>query len=432
MRRNKQLFNIGIMMMAAAAICLATTPAVFAEMFAQSAKLYASDGTSGMNYGSAAGISGNTIVVGATDTATGAAYVYTKGGSGWGSEVKLDLADWTGIDDFGNGAAIDGNTIIIGANKSTVGSVAGAGTAHIYGSDGMGGWTEVALLTAGTDATSDIGFGTSVAISGDIALVGASKYDGASGNQGATYVFGRDVGGTNNWGLITKLTASDPSSNAYFGAAMAIDGDTAVIGAYNISKAYIFEDDGLGNWSETTKITSTSGTRYGAGVSIDGDTVVSGAYYRSVDGKSRAGWAEILSRDEGGEDTWGQVSEIASQNVETYGYFGRSVATDSGLVVAGAYGEDTDSLTDSGAAYVFQDDGSYLEMLLPDDAAESDSFGKIVAISGTTIVVTATGANGFDTDAGAVYIFEVPEPSTLVMVIGLVTTLALVGYRRRS
>ncbi|MBN1489262.1 MAG: hypothetical protein JXA69_05035 [Phycisphaerae bacterium] len=432
MRRNEQSFGIGIGMIAAAAICLAATPAVLAETWTQSGKIYATDGVAGMNFGAAAGISGNTIVIGATDTATGAAYVYTKDGAGdWGTEVRLSLADWTGVSDFGNGAAIDGNTIIIGANGSTIGGVAGAGTAHIFDSDGMGGWTEMALLTAGADAISDISFGASVAISGDIAVVGASKYDDASSNQGTAYVFGRNVGGTDNWGQIAKLTAGDPSNNAYFGSAMALDGDTAVIGAYNASKIYVFEDDGLGNWSETIKIGSTSGTRFGISASIDGDTAVAGAYYRAVGGKSRAGGATVLSRDLGGENAWGEVTAIVSPNGETNGYFGRTVAIDEGTIVVGAYGEDAGGLADAGAAYVFQADGSYLEMLLPDDAADGDSFGRVVALSGTTIVVTAPGANGLADGTGAVYVFEVvPEPSTLAMVIGLAVALAL-GYRSR-
>ncbi|MBN1489263.1 MAG: hypothetical protein JXA69_05040 [Phycisphaerae bacterium] len=403
---------LGGLLVVAVAVCLAMAPVAQAG---QLGKVYASDGVAGMNFGSAAGISGNTIVVGATDVYVGeqrlgAAYVYTNNGaSDWGGEVKLFPTDTTGIGDFGNGVAIDGDTIIIGANKSTVGGVEGAGTAHIFESDGFGGWTEVAVLTAGLDAISDIGFGTTVAISGDVAVVGASRYDEASSNQGAVYVFGRDEGGTNNWGQITRLTASDPSNNAYFGVGVDVDGDTAITGAYGASKVYILGNDPLG-WAEMTSIASTSGTRFGIDVSIDGDTVVSGAYYRTIDGTSRAGGASIFSRDQGGENAWGEVADIVSPHGEANGYFGRSVTIDAGMIVAGAYGEDAGGVVDAGAAYVFRDDGSYLGMLLPDDPAEGDSFGRMVAISGDTIVVTATVGDGVVDDTGAVYIYSIPTP----------------------
>jgi hypothetical protein len=420
---------LGSVLAVAVTVCLAVTPAAWAG---QLDKVYASDGVASMNFGSAVAMSGNSMVVGSTDLYAGeqklgAAYVYTDNGAGdWGGEVKLLPTNTTGVGDFGNGVAIDADTIIIGANGSTVNGVAGAGTAHIFDRDGMGGWTEVATLTAGADASAAIGFGASVAISADIVLIGASKY---SSNRGAVYLFGRDVGGEDNWGQIARLTASDPSTSAYFGGAVGLDGDTAIVGAYGASKAYLF-GEASGSWTETKKLTSTSSTRFGISVALDDDTAVVGAYLRSVDSKTGAGRANVYSRDQGGENAWGEVAAVVSPTPEVNGYFGRAVAINGDTIVVGAYGEDTGGLVDSGAAYVFKDDGSYLAKLLPDDPAATDSFARTVALSATTICAAATKGDGVVDDTGAVYVF-VPEPTSIsLLIFGAVLT--LLSARRRT
>ncbi len=89
---------------------------------------------------------------------------------------------------------------------------------------------ETVKLLASDGAANDT-FGSSVAVSGDTAVVGAFNHDDISSNAGSAYVFQRDAGGIDNWGEVKKLLASDAAFNDSFGISVAISGDTAVVGA---------------------------------------------------------------------------------------------------------------------------------------------------------------------------------------------------------
>jgi hypothetical protein len=123
------------------------------------------------------------------------------------------------------------------------------------------------LLTAETELTASDGafsdtFGSAVAISGDTAVVGAPRDDhavNAEWDKGSAYVFERDAGGEGAWGEVAKLTASDAAENDFFGASVAMDGDRLVVGAWNDDgkgAAYVFERD-AGAWSEVAKLTAS-------------------------------------------------------------------------------------------------------------------------------------------------------------------------------
>ena len=105
---------------------------------------------------------------------------------------------------------------------------------------------EVKKLTASDEQDGDW-FGGSVAVSGDIAVVGASDEDGAGIVRGAAYLFERDQGGAGNWGEVKKLTASDAQDSDLFGVSVAVSGNTAVVGAiyedgagFDRGAAYVF------------------------------------------------------------------------------------------------------------------------------------------------------------------------------------------------
>ena len=167
-------------------------------------------------------------------------------------------------------------------------------------------------LTASDGQASDL-FGNSVAISGDTAIVGVPFEDEKGNAAGAAYIFERNEGGADNWGEVTKLTASDAQGLDQFGRPVSISGDTAIVGAReedekgsNAGAAYIFERDegGADNWGEVTKLTASDAQafdRFGLGVSISGDTAIVGAVREDEKG-SDAGAAYIFERDEGGAD----------------------------------------------------------------------------------------------------------------------------------
>ncbi len=202
-------------------------------------------------------------------------------------EQKIVAPTPWGWNSFGYSAGIDGDTAIISSHGSDdLGS--GSGTAMIHQWDDLtGAWVDIIKLTA-SDATAEDYFGYNVAISGDIAVVGAIYNDQSATDAGAAYIFYRDQDGPDAWGEVAKLVASDAGLEDLFGFSVAIDGSTVVVGAVNADgvgtdsgKAYVFEQNagGTDNWGEVKILTASDavgGAKYGFSTTISGDTVVIG------------------------------------------------------------------------------------------------------------------------------------------------------------
>jgi len=334
----------------------------------------------------------------------GAAYVFVKPASGWASgteTAKLTASDGRDGDRFGTSVAISGDTVVAGAQWADVAGHADQGAAYIFLKP-AGGWTsgtETAKLTSSDGAAYDY-FGTSAAISGDAIVIGAdfARVSGIAA-QGAAYVFVKPAGGWTSGTETAKLTASDPAYHNIFAASVAISGDVIVIGAPDgyssqgrTGAAYVFVEP-AGGWAsamETAKLTATdagSGHRVGSSVAIAGDTIVvgdpgyRGAVYVFV--KPPGGWA---SGTETGELT-------ASDAVATA--LGSSVAIASDTIVAGAPNSTDNAYR--GAAYVFGKAStaiSVTKQLVP--ASDPGRFD--LKVGGT--VVKAAAGNGASGIAG--------------------------------
>ena len=196
-------------------------------------------------------------------------------------------------------------------------------------------------------------FGHAVALSGNTALVGASRSP-ASTHQGAAWVFVKDA----LWTRQAKLLAEDPAPWQYFGVSVALRDDTALVGAPGdgpAGSAHVFTRNGV-SWELEYRLTPSDGAP---------------------------------------ED-----------------YFGRSVALGGDLAFVGGARKPGDT----GAVYVFSRTGSEwteVQKLVPDDARPGDSFGGAIAFSGDTLVVGAHDAWNGDEQSGAVYVF-VQEGGTFV------------------
>jgi len=128
---------------------------------------------------------------------------------------------------------------------------------------GSNSWGETKKLIASDAQNSDL-FGCSVAIDGDIAVVGAKFEDSHGPDAGSAYIFERNFGGSNNWGQVKKVSASDAQANDQFGISVAVNGDFLIVGApYEDEEgnyagaAYVFEKNagGINNWGEIKKLT---------------------------------------------------------------------------------------------------------------------------------------------------------------------------------
>ena len=216
-------------------------------------KLTASDAAPFDFFGASLAVSGNTAVVGAVGAAaSGAAYLFERdegGTENWGEVKKLTAPDPEAGDNFGVGVAVSGDTAVVGAIGDDAGGIGFAtGAAFVFGRDqgGADNWGELKKLIA-SDAEAGDEFGTSVAISGDTAVVGKPRDDAGGSLAGAAYVFGRNEGGADNWGEANKLTASDAETGDRLGR-VAVSGDTAIAGAHgedaggaDAGAAYIFD-----------------------------------------------------------------------------------------------------------------------------------------------------------------------------------------------
>ncbi len=194
----------------------------------QQAKIDAADAAAGDLFGVSVDLSGDTALVGAQTadphgTDSGAAYVFVRSGSLWPQQAKLTAPDGAAGDRFGISVRLSGNTALVGSFGDDIGSVTDAGSAYVFVQSGTS-WTQQAKLTA-NDGTASDGFGRSVVVSGDTAVVGA---EADNGNKGSAYVFVRSG---SSWIQQTKLQAADGVANAHFGRSLALESNTVMIGA---------------------------------------------------------------------------------------------------------------------------------------------------------------------------------------------------------
>ena len=202
------------------------------------------------------------------------------------------------------------------------------------------------------------------------------------------------------WKQVTELKGSDTVTGDGVGFSVAISGSTAVVGAYGhtsyAGRAYVFTKTGSG-WTQAGELKGLDtvvGDQFGCSVAISGNTVVVGAGARA----GHAGRAYVFTDSSTG---WKQVVELKGSDTVTGDYFGWSVAISGTTVVVGAYGHDKSA----GRTYVFDANGSSWKQvaeLKSADRAAGDQFGSSVAISGTTMVVAATG---HAKAAGRAYVF---------------------------
>jgi FG-GAP repeat/Thrombospondin type 3 repeat len=178
------------------------------------------------------------------------AYVFVRTGTFWVEQTKLLASDAAANDYFGTSVAVSGDTAVVGNpyDDHSIPVKSNAGSAFVFVRAGVL-WTQQTKLTA-SDAADNDNFGNSVAVSGDTVVIGAENDGHAAGlNAGSAYVFTRTGPGAPGWAQQAKLTASDASANANFGSSVAVSGDTAVVGAYddnlaggiNAGSAFVFD-----------------------------------------------------------------------------------------------------------------------------------------------------------------------------------------------
>ncbi len=380
----------------------------------QQAKLTAPDGTSSDDFGYAVAASGNTALVGAfgKNQFTGAAYVYINNSGVWSEQAKLTASDGTTFNNFGTTLALSGNTALVGAFENN----GSTGAAYVFVRNGTT-WTQQAKLTALNGQTSDE-FGFSVALDGNTAVIGAPHSNSLAG---AAYVFARS--GT-SWRQQTVLTATDGGSFDDFGAAVGLNGGIAAIGARNHlarGAVYVFVQNGT-TWPQQAKLTASDGAlqdEFGDAIAVSGATVLVGSY------NNLAGLGAAYAFVQNGI-AWTQQAKITALGGLALNNFGAAVALSGDVAIIGAPFQ----AGSFGSAYLFiRSAATWVEQakISAADGTLLDQFGSATAFSGNTAIVGAPFKNN---SMGAAYAYSVPlvSPSPQLGKAGATITLQGSGF----
>jgi FG-GAP repeat len=384
------------------------------------AKFAVSEGSFADVLGSSVAISGDTAVVGAkNDDLTvdfplneGTAYVFVRSGMGWTQQAKLSASDAGASEDFGSTVAISGDTLVVGARLKDGVAAFDVGAAYVFVRSGTT-WSQQAKLTASDGTTSDL-FGSAVSVSGDTVVVGAPG-DTPFGvvGAGSAYVFVRS--GT-SWTQQAKLKASDISVGDRFGNAVAVAGETLVIGSQeddhaagaNAGSAYVFVRTGT-HWAEQTRLTAGDAAAqdfFGTSVSISGETVAIGSTRSSAPALPDSGSAYVFVRS---GTSWSQQAQVTPSDAAAQDLFGVSVSVSGDVLLVGASLADVGPKPDAGAAYLFVRSGAtwvQQARLTAGDAAKDDHFGGTVAVCGDRALVGVPGDDdGSVNDVGSGWAF---------------------------
>ena len=400
-------------------------------------KVTPSDPESNDEFAWSLGIDGNTLISGSplsddNGGNSGTAYIFNWDGRAWNESIKLVADDGREGDWFGKSVAVYGDTAVVGANLDDGPLRDGffdddTGSAYVFerlqGTDGEV-WQQTAKLRA-EPQIEWAEFGFDVEIDGDAIIVSAWHDPAAGFNTGAVYVFRRDG---DEWAQEAQLLPGDPDAGDEFGIAIAIDGDTVLVGAPRDDEnapdsgaAYVFRRVGEVWRQETILRTpdSAEGDNFGWSVALDGDRALIGAPFHDSE-KPDGGGAYIFERS---GNVWNEAQRLLPNDPFLGAWFGRAVGIAGDFLVVGAPRFDsvvTDGIANElfniGVSYVFHrsDEGwTQITQLRADDAGEGDDFGwtiamtKEIALIGAWLDDTQAGV-----DTGSLYSFVVPTRIT--------------------
>ncbi len=373
------------------------------------------------------------------ETAAGAVYIFERdqgGANQWGEVLKLTPQDLEGGDWFGHSVSIDGDTLVVGAPLSDDDGVK-SGSAYVFARNqgGANQWGEVVKLTASNAVERDE-FGFDVAVSGDTVAISAHFSDNLGSKSGSVYLFDRNEGGADQWGETKLIVPDSGAEEDRFGNAVALSQDTLVVGSpfhddikTNIGTAYVYErhQGGTNQWGELLQLSATeieTGDIFGEDVAIDGDSIVVGARSQDSIIDGGAGTAYIFDRDMGGVNQWGLVQKIYASDGDQGDWYSDQLAIYGDRVVIGSHKND-DVGNATGSAYLYErnhggvNEWGEVTKFLPSDASESDHFGFAVAVTDEFILIGAPETDENGIYSGSAYLFGItPAPTTEIAVIG--------------
>jgi hypothetical protein len=374
-----------------------------------------------------------------SEDGSGAVYLFSDEGTGWGQRAYVKASNTEAVDGFGAVVSLSGGTLAVGAPFEDALSTgvdgaqenggANVGAVYVFSRDGDT-WRQEAYVKASNAGNIDL-FGTSLELEGDRLVVGAPWEDSAATtvngeqandsaqNSGAVYVFERE---TDGWAQVAYLKGSYSEANDEFGKAVATSGDTLAVGAPGESSSqlgvdaepadalesdsgavYVFERDGA-SYRQTALLKASNADAedaFGGFLALDGDTLAVSAVGEATangDGTTSneslpdVGAVYVFERRAG---SWAQAAYLKPTSPGTEYYFGRSLALSGDTLVVGALADSRTTRT--GAVYVFKREGGSFrldERLTAPNAELGDHIGSAVAVTPALLAIGADGEAG--------------------------------------
>jgi hypothetical protein len=315
----------------------------------------------------------------------------------WTAAGDLSAADPSYDAGFGRASALQGDTLLI----SAVGSYTTWGSVYVFGRDSaVAPWLQTAKLTT-SDAQLENAFGRTLALDGDLALVGA-PYEEVHGlvNAGAVYVFSRDsVTGT--WSQTARLVSPAQALGSQFGFSIALHGDIAVIGQpgshgqYDRNgSAWIFQRSTSGKWKQTARLQSDApssayGDSYGYSVAYDGSHLLVGAPAELTKYSNQYTGGVVYVYQPGDSSAqWLQTDRLSVGNPDYPGLLGVHVAQQDGLLLLTGI---EDSAVNISCVYVFQYDSAAGNWVRTATMSPGGAYGAPVAIHDNNVLIGSSG-----------------------------------------
>lgn len=370
---------------------------------AQIRALARADTTTGDHFGAAVVLDGDRALVGATGEATcglnaGAAYVFERDTSGVFAEAaRLVPDDCASGDLFGRAVALSGDRALVAAGGQVI-DPHRPNAAYVFERDSAGAWYQTAKLTAESEFTEGA-FAAAVALDGDRALITTGGDPAQRTHGGAAYLFERDS--TGHWERTARLEGSGGADAGIFGSHAALDGDRALVTASPYDdegrgSVYIFERDDAGAWHETTRLGGVNSFRVHA--ALDGDRLLIG---NARSGPNRSGEAVFYHRTRSGE--WRRIATLVPSVPYRDGSFGTAVSLDGDRALVVGYSEQIGlefNIDRVVYAFAYTPEAGWVQQQIVDVGAWA--FGAAVDQAGRLAIIGQTS----DAEPGAAYLVE--------------------------
>ena len=352
-------------------------------------------------------VSGRTAALGSEhpNGARGAVQLFERQGSTWAATRSLTESELSPGAGYGVAISMYGNRMLVGASSAR-GATDSTGKAYLYELiDGE--WQRIAALQASDGQRFD-GFGRSLFLEDGIAIIAASADDDRANAAGSVYVFRESPTG---WVQERKLYASDAAAQDGFGSSVAYSDGVIVVGANGdddqgdlTGAAYVFEDLD-GTWVETRKLLAPDAAAedyFGNSVAATNGYIIIGSENSDRVGPD-SGVVYVYARATG----WNFHQDLVPADAERWDQFGYSIAAAQDALLIGARGDD-DRGNSSGSVYHYRlesDTWTFVEKTVPDDLGLADQFGATVATDGVLGIGGAPWHDEPVENAGTAYVW---------------------------